>query len=131
MAVDESGFNQNGVEEAINNVIMDGADIHLLTTEAEFSDGETEILDKSDAVESVPESAFSIDFANDFTDSTEVELTEDVEYGSLDIGTVYNVVVLGDNGRAFVGLEENQPELTGEDFTIPSGETVYEIGNVL
>lgn len=131
MVVNESGLNENGVEAAVQQVISGGADIHLLTDPAEFTDGEDEILSKSDASESVDEDDFTISFASSFTDTTEVVLNTDVEYGSLDIGTVFNVVVLGSDGRAFIGIESNEPTLTGEDFTIPSGETVYEIGNVV
>ena len=131
MAVDESGLNQAGVESAINNVIDGGATIHLLTSQAEFTDDATDLEGKSDAQETVDESDFTINFGASFSDTSEVELVNDVEFGPLDIGTVFNVAVIGSGDNAFVGIEENEPELTGEDFTIPAGETVYEIGNVL
>lgn len=129
MAINESGLNNSGAEAAIQNVISNGADVHLLTTEADITDTATDLEDKSSAVESVAESVFTINPATSFSDTNSLELTEDIEFGSLDIGTVFNIAIVGSDDNALIGVEETQPELTGENYTIPQGETVYEVGN--
>lgn len=129
MAINESGLNNSGAEAAIQNVISNGADVHLLTTEADITDTATDLEGKSSAVESVAESVFTINPATSFSDTNSLELTEDIEFGSLDIGTVFNIAIVGSDDNALIGVEETQPELTGENYTIPQGETVYEVGN--
>jgi len=129
MAINESGLNNSGAEAAIQNVISNGADVHLLTEEADITDNASDLEDKSSAVESVDESAFTINSATSFSDTNSLEVTEDIEFGSLDIGTVFNIAIVGSGDNALIGVEETQPELTGENYTIPQGETVYELGN--
>lgn len=129
MAINESGLNNSGAEAAIENVISNGADVHLLTTEADITDTTTDLEDKSSAVESVAESVFTINSATSFSDTNSLEVTEDIEFGALDIGTVFNIAIVGSDDNALIGVEETQPELTGENYTIPQGETVYELGN--
>ena len=131
MAVDNSGVNTAAARSAIENIIAGGCDIHLLTTEASVTDTETEILNKSDAVVSVPESEFSFSDATDFTESTKLIVSSDVEFGAQDIGVVFNVVLLGSNDNAIIGIEEETPDLTGELYTLPAGTVLYEIGNVV
>lgn len=129
MAINESGLNNSGAEAAIQNVISNGADVHLLTEEADITDNASDLEDKSSAVESVDESAFTINSATSFSDTNSLEVTEDIEFGSLDIGTIFNIAIVGSDDNALIGVEETQPELTGENYTIPQGETVYELGN--
>jgi len=129
MAINESGLNNSGAEAAIQNVISNGADVHLLTEEADITDNASDLEDKSSAVESVDESAFTINSATSFSDTNSLEVTEDIEFGSLDIGTIFNIAIVGSDDNALIGVEETQPELTGENYTISQGETVYELGN--
>jgi len=62
---------------------------------------------------------------------TTLENNNELDFGSPDIGTVDNIVVQNntDGDLWLLADEPNNPELTGEDVTIPAGTTMYELGN--
>ena len=129
MANNDSGLNETAATAAINNIISGGADIHLLTQQGSYTDTSTEINNKSAASVSVAEADFSVVSATDFTGTTKLELSSDVEFGSQNIGEVLDVaIVSGDN--IIIGNEINTPDLSGEEYIIRSGEVLYELGNV-
>lgn len=130
MAVTDSGLNESAAVAAIQDVIDGGVDIHLLTTQGSYTDSSTEIINKSEAVVSVAESEFSISPATDFTDTTVLTVTSDVEFGAQSIGVVESVAILGSDDEAIIGIEEDTPDLTGELYTLPAGTVLYEVGNV-
>ena len=129
----DTGFNDTAAEEAITNVISGGATVHLLGggDTAEYTDGETEIDDKSDAQVSVAEADFTITTPSSFDAVATLSNDNDLEYGALSIGTVDDIVIQNDdNPDQFIrGDEPNDPELTGEEVTLPAGTVLYEFGN--
>jgi hypothetical protein len=129
MANNDSGLNEKAATAAINNIISGGADIHLLTQQGSYTDTSTEINNKSAVSVSVAEADFSVVSATDFTGTTKLELSSDVEFGSQNIGEVLDIaIVSGDN--IIIGNEINTPDLSGEEYIIRSGEVLYELGNV-
>ena len=129
----DTGFNETAAEEAITNVISGGATVHLLGDgdTAEYTDTETEIADKSDAEVSVEEEDFTITTPESFDGVATLSNDNDLEYGSQSIGVVDDLVIQNDaDPDLFIrGDEPNNPDLTGEDVTLPAGTTLYEFGN--
>lgn len=130
---DTTGFNQTAAEEAITNVISGGATVHLFGggDTGEYTDGGADIDTKSDAQVSVAEADFTITTPEDFSGNATLENDNELEFGTPDIGTVDDIVIQNDaNGDLFVlGDEPNNPELTGEEVTIPAGTTLYNLGS--
>ena len=129
----DTGFNETAAEEAITNVISGGATVHLLGDgdTAEYTDTETELGEKSDAEVSVAEADFTITTPESFDGVATLSNDNDLEYGSQSIGVVDDLVIQNDaNPDLFIrGDEPNNPDLTGEDVTLPAGTTLYEFGN--
>jgi len=129
----DTGFNDTAAEEAITNVISGGATVHLYGggDTAEYTDGGNEVDAKSDAQVSVDEADFTITTPESFDAVTTLSNDNDLEYGDLSIGVVDDVVIQNDaNPDIFIrGDEPNNPDLTGEDVTLPAGTTLYEFGN--
>lgn len=134
MSTSTTGFNETAATEAVTNVISGGATVHLFGggSTAAYSDTATEVTNKSDATVQVAEADFTITTPTDFSGSTTLENDNDLDFGSLSIGTVDDIVIQNDaNGDIFVvGDEPNNPDLTGEDVTLPAGTTLYELGNI-
>ena len=130
---DTTGFNETAATEAITNVISGGATVHLFGggDTGAYTDGETDVTDKSDAEVSVPEADFTITTPEDFSGVATLENDVELDFGTPEIGVVDDVVIQNDeNGDLFVlGDEPNNPDLTGEQVTIPAGTTLYELGN--
>ena len=130
---DTTGFNETAATEAITNVISGGATVHLFGggDTGAYTDGETDVSDKSDAEVSVPEADFTITTPTDFSGVATLENDVELDFGTPEIGVVDDVVIQNDaNGDLFVlGDEPNNPDLTGEQVTIPAGTTLYELGN--
>ena len=133
MSTSTTGYNDSAAEAAILNLISGGATVHLLGDgdTADYTDGETEINDKSDAQVSVDEDDFTITTPSSFDAVATLSNDNDLEYGALSIGTVDDIVIQNDdNPDQFIrGDEPNDPELTGEEVTLPAGTTLYEFGN--
>ena len=133
MSTSTTGFNETAAEEAITNVISGGATVHLLGggDTAEYTDGETEIDAKSDAQVSVAEADFTITTPASLDGVATLSNNNELDFGTPEIGTVDDVVIQNDaNGDLFVvGDEPNNPDLTGEQVTLPSDTTLYELGS--
>jgi hypothetical protein len=130
MAVNDTGLNETAATAAINSVIAGGAEIHLLTQQAAYGDTATEINNKSGASVSLAEADFTVTSASGFSGTTKLELASEADFGSVDIGVVDDVVVLNSSGdEAAVANSVDNPDTTGENVTIPSGEVLYELGN--
>lgn len=140
MAVNSTGFNESAAQAAIQNVIAGGAEIHLIgggDTMA-YQDTATELDNKSAEGESgsqesetVAEDAFSIETPTDFSGTAILKNDNDVAFGTPAIGVVNDVVVANQSSRdlMIVGNEPNNPDLTGEEVTLPADTTLYELGN--
>ena len=130
---DTTGFNETAATEAITNVISGGATVHLLGggDVGEYTDGGGDIDTKSDAEVSVAEADFTITTPEDFDGVATLENDNELDFGTPEIGVVDDVVIQNDaNADLFVvGDEPNNPELTGEQVTLPAGTTIYELGN--
>ena len=133
MSTSTTGFNETAAEEAITNVISGGATVHLLGggDTAEYTDGEAELDEKSDAEVSVDEADFTITTPESFDSVATLSNDNELDFGTPEIGTVDDVVIQNDeNSDLFVvGDEPNNPDLTGEQVTLPAGTTLYELGN--
>jgi hypothetical protein len=131
MAVNDTGLNETAAKAAIENVIAGGAEIHLLTQEALYTDSATEITNNSGASVSVAEADFTVTSASGFGGTTKLELASEADFGSVDIGVVDDVAVLNSSGdAAVVANSADNPDTTGEQVSISSGEVLYEVGNV-
>lgn len=134
MATDTTGFNETAASTAATNVISGGATVHLIGggDTVAYTDTATEIGNKSDASVAVAEADFTITTPTDFSGSTTLENNNDLDFGTPDIGVVDDIVIQNDaNGDLFVvGDEPNNPDLTGEQVTLPAGTILYELGNI-
>lgn len=134
MSTDTTGFNETAAEEAITNVISGGATVHLIGggDTVAYTDTATEISNKSDDSVSVAEADFTITTPDDFSGSATLENDNDLDFGTPAIGVVEDIVIQNDSdGDLFiVGDEPNDPDLTGEQVTLPAGTTLYEFGNI-
>jgi len=130
---DTTGYNESSAEAAVSNVISGGATVHLYGggDTADYTDTGTEVSNKSDASVQVAEDDFTITTPDDFSGATTLENDNDLSYGALSIGTVDDIVIQNDaNPDQFIrGDEPNDPELTGEEVTLPAGTVLYEFGN--
>jgi len=134
MSTSTTGFNETAAIEAITNVISGGATVHLYGggDTGAYNDTATEVTNKSDAQVSVAEADFTINTPADFTGSATLSNDNELDFGTPSIGTVDDIVIQNDtNGDLFiVGDEPNNPDLTGEQVTLPAGTTLYELGNI-
>jgi hypothetical protein len=128
MTTGDSGFNREAARAAINNIISGGVDIHLLSQQGNYTDGSTEINNKSEKSISVPESDLKITDASDLSGTTKLEAANDISFGETDVGTIVDVAIIsGEN--VIIGNEPNTPDLTGEEYLIEQGDVLHEIGN--
>ena len=134
MSTSTTGFNETAAIESITNVISGGATVHLIGggDSVLYTDGADEIDTKSDAEVSVDEADFTITTPTDFTGSATLENDNELAFGSPSIGVVDDIIIQNDaNGDLFVvGDEPNDPDLTGEQVTLPASTTIYELGNI-
>jgi hypothetical protein len=133
MSTSTTGYNESAAIQAITEVISGGATVHLYGggTTASYTDTGTEVSNKSDASVAVAEADFTITTPADFSGVTTLENDNDLSYGALSIGVVDDIVIQNDaNPDLFIrGDEPNNPELTGEEVTLPAGTVLYEFGN--
>lgn len=133
MSTSTTGFNNQASIEAINNIISGGATVHLIGggQSVNKSDTSTELSNKSDDTVDVAESNFSITTPSDFSGVTTLQNDNELDFGTPSIGVVDDLVIQNQsNGDLFVvGDEPNDPELTGEQVTLPPNTVLYELGN--
>ena len=130
---DTTGFGENAAEAAIQNVISGGATVHLLGggDTAAYGDSGADIDTKSDASQAVAEADWTINTPADFSGVATLENDNEIDFGEQDIGTVDDIVIQNDaDGDVWVLADEpDNPDLTGEDVSIPAGTTIYSLGN--
>lgn len=133
MATSDTGAGENLAQRMVEQVITGGATVHLYGggATANYSDTSTEISSKSDATVQVAEADWTITTPADFSGTVTIENNNELNFGSLDIGVVDQVVIQNDvNADDFVLAQEpNDPNLTGESVSISAGTTIYEFGN--
>ena len=129
---DTSGFSADGQVQAIETVVGGGAELALLPQGNTVSHGDSvsDVQAEAAVIETVPESDFNVDAGSSFVDVGELSLAADVEYGAVDEGVLTDFAVLGDTAWILGEEIEGNPDTTGEEVTIPAGQTLYEIGNV-
>lgn len=131
-----TGFNEHGANEAIENIIGGGADVRLLGTAADHPDGASNLDTKE--IDGSGYSAVSVARA-DWTltvDSTAhtVTLTNDNElsFGTAGEawGTVESVVIHAPATSQFIITDDSStPDIPqGEEVTIPAGSITYTLG---
>jgi len=133
MSTSTTGFNDAAADAAIDQIISGGVTVHLLGggDTLNYSDGSTEISNKSDAQVSVAAADLSISSPADFSGVTTLSNDNELDFGSPNIGVVDDIVIQSDSNadRAIRANEPDNPDLTGENVTIPVGTTLYELGN--
>jgi hypothetical protein len=133
MSTSTLGANETAAQTLAALVFSGGATVHLLGggETLNYSDTSTELNSKSDATASLAESDVSISTPSSFSGVTTATLTTDLSFGSLSIGTVDQIVIQNatNQSRLILADEPNDPNLTGEDVTLPSGTTLYRFGN--
>lgn len=133
MSTSTLGANATAAQALANLVFSGGATVHLLEggETLNYSDTSTELNSKSGATASLAESDVSISTPSSFSGVTTATLTTDLSFGSLSIGTVDQIVIQNatNQSRLILADEPNDPNLTGEDVTLPSGTTLYRFGN--
>jgi len=133
MSTSTLGANATAAQALATLVFSGGATVHLLGggETLNYNDTSTELNSKSDATASLAESDVSISTPSSFSGVTTATLTTDLSFGSLSIGTVDQIVIQNatNQSRLILADEPNDPNLTGEDVTLPSGTTLYRFGN--
>jgi hypothetical protein len=137
MATNDSGFNEDAATAAINNIISGGCEIHLLDTDGAYTDGTTELTSNKSvaSVTLADDSSFTVVGAGttndgDFSGTTELQASSDISFGTVDQGVIVDVAIVDTaSGNAIIANEPNQPNTTGEEYIIESGEVIYELGN--
>lgn len=128
-----TGAGDNMAQHLLGEIIAGGVTVHLLgggDTMA-YGDGATEVSNKSDASVNVAEADLTINAAADFSGAATITVDIELDFGAQSIGIVDEIVIQNQTNTSMWVLanEPNDPNLTGEDTTIPAGTTLYEFGN--
>ena len=132
-----SGFNQTAADSAIDNIIAGGADVRLMNSQLDYTDGDTELGNKEVSaadytVQSIAEADWTVSF-DSTTNTATLENANEISYGQInnDWGTVVDVAIQDPTTDEFIIADEtNQPDLTtGEDVSFPAGEITYTLGD--
>ena len=150
-----TGFNAGAATAAIENIIgsdpnntdpaVAGANIILIGEDA-FGTGDNDadynmteadidnISAAEKAVQTLSTSEFTISTSGEFGGAGPVATLSndaDVEFGPVDIAVVDDIVIQSvEDGNLFiVANEPNNPNLTGEEVTLPANTTLYELGD--
>lgn len=130
---DTTGVGDSAATNWITSIISGGASVHLIGggDTIGYADTASDVDTKSDASQSIAEADWTISTPGDFSGVATLENDNLIDFGSQDIGTVNDVVVKNDSDGSYWILadEPNNPNLTGEEVTIPAGTTFYELGN--
>jgi len=126
-----SGLSEDGQIEAIETVVSNGFDLALLPDghTVGYTDAVADVQSKAAVIENVPESDVAINTATDFSGTATIDLTADVVYQAVNEGVIDDFALLGATAWILGKEIPGAPDTTGEDVTIPDGETLYEVGN--
>ena len=132
-----TGFNQTAAESAIDNIIVGGADVRLMNSQLDYTDGDTELGNKEVSaadytVQSIAEADWTVSF-DSTTNTATLENANEIDYGTIDNdwGTIVDVAIQDSGTDEFIIADEtNEPTLTtGEDVSFPAGEITYTLGD--
>jgi len=132
-----SGFNQTAAQSAIDNIIAGGADVRLMNSQLDYTDGDTELGNKEVSaadytIKSIAEADWSVSF-DSTTNTATLENANEISYGQInnDWGVILDVAIQDPTTDEFIIADEtNQPDLTtGEDVSFPAGEITYTLGD--
>ena len=132
-----SGFNQTAAQSAINNIIAGGADVRLMTSQLDYTDGDTELGNKEVSaadytVKNIAEADWTVSF-DSTTNTATLENANEISYGQINNnwGTIVDIAIQDPTTDEFIISDEpNQPDLTtGDDVSIPANEITYTLGN--
>lgn len=125
-----TGFGAQQAIDAVNNIISGGADVRLLSTEASYTDTQTDIDSKAEATVSLSETDYDVSTASTFTDGLELTNANVIEFGALDGFTAVDAVVHDSGTDNFIRVDvPTDPQLTGEEVTISAGNLTYNLTN--
>jgi hypothetical protein len=132
-----SGFNQTAAQSAIDNIIAGGADVRLMTSQLDYTDGDAELdtkeVNAADyTVKSIAEADWTVSF-DSTTNTATLENANEISYGKInnDWGTILDVAIQDPTTDKFIIADEaNQPDLTaGENVSFPAGDITFTLGN--
>ena len=132
-----TGFNQTAAESAIDNIIAGGADVRLMTSQLDYTDGDAELDTKEVSatdysVQNIAEADWTVSF-DSTTNTATLENANEIDYGTIDNdwGTIVDVAIQDSGTDEFIIADEtNEPTLTtGEDVSFPAGEITYTLGD--
>jgi hypothetical protein len=133
MSTSTTGYNDAAAIAAAEQIVSGGATVHLFGNgdTLNYTDGATEVSNKSDASVSLAQADTNVSAASGFAGVTTLENTVQLNFGSQSIGVVDQIVIQNDTNTDQLLLidEPNDPDLTGEDVTLPANSTLYEFGN--
>ena len=133
MSVNSTGANETAATQFINTLISGGVNVLLIGggTSVSYTDAGTDISGYSTSSVSVGETALTISTPADFTGTADLSNDNQLDFGSVDIGVVDDVVIQNQNTTDLFVLadETNNPDTTGEQVTLPAGTTLYSLGN--
>ena len=132
-----SGFNQTAAQSAIDNIIAGGADVRLMNSQLDYTDGDTELGNKEVSaadytVKNIAEADWTVSFDSS-TNTATLENANEISYGQInnDWGTILDIAIQDPTTDEFIIADEpNQPDLTtGEDVSFAAGDLSYTLGN--
>lgn len=128
---DSTGFGETSAQSAIQNVTSGGVTVHLCSSAPSYSDGASGITSVSEASTNVAETDVTVNNATGFADTATLTNDNEISFGSQSVGTITHIVIQNQNDGAtwILADETNDPDLTGEDVTLPADTTLYEFGN--
>lgn len=133
MAQSSDGAGENMAAHLVGEIIKNGVTLHLYGQgeTASYSDGATEVSNKSDAQADIAAADMTVATPTDFSGTTTITVNVDVAFGPTDIGIIDDAVIQDQTNtdRWVSGNVPDNPDTTGEDVTLPSGTVVYEFGN--
>lgn len=128
-----TGYGENAAVAALEVLTTGGLKIHLYGagTTAAYSDGATDITNKSDMSMSVNELDLTINTPLDFSGIATITNDNELTFSNVNIGVVDHVVLQNQTNTELWTLADEiaDPNTTGEDIIISAGSTLYEFGN--
>jgi len=131
MSVNSTGANETAATDFITNLISGGVNVVLIGSGQNVSYTDTDLSTYTTEQVSVTEANLSISTPADFTGTADLSNDNQLDFGSVDIGVVDDVVIQNQNNNDLFVLadETNNPDTTGEQVTLPAGTTLYSLGN--
>lgn len=133
MSTNSTGQNEDMASHTLGEIIAGGVTLHLVDSELSYTSTSTDISNASVKSASLAESDLNIVLPADYTGTATIETAVDVVFDvSSSTATIVEVVLqnASNTGRFVLVDETNDPDLSSYDeYKIPSGEVLYELGN--